>query len=159
MIMTKIKLTSNKLLKKLGIYLFLKGINRVEYLNLCKDYSKNIETNALYSEFNFSKNEKIYILSASFKHYIAPLFPKKVTVIGSDLKFKNDIIQDLLYNCFGVVKYNIFIEKFSPYIDILYTDSKSDKYLAKIASSIKIINGDNIYTCNSFKEFKQYFKI
>ena len=90
MILVKLKVLSNKNMKRIGIELFLKGIDKVKFQSLSLDYSKKIKLNKLYHNFDFTSNNEIYIVSASFTNYLTPLFPKNITVLGSEFIFKEE---------------------------------------------------------------------
>lgn len=157
MILAKLKVLSNKNMKRIGIELFLKGIDKVKFQSLSLDYSKKIKLNKLYHNFDFTSNNEIYIVSSSFTNYLTPLFPKNITVLGSEFIFKEEKILGLSFNCYESFKANILLKKGITKIDILYTDSYSDYSLACISEKIIIVNGDNTYECKNIEKFNSYF--
>ena len=157
MVLTKLKVFSNTNLKQIGINIFLKGILKQDLNSSAEDYSKTIKLNNLYDEFDFISKNSIYVVSASFTNYLRPLFPKNVTVFGSEFLFKNERIIGLSFNCFGFNKAKILVNNGVNKIDLLYTDSYSDLSLAKIARKIIIISRDKSFECNDIETFKSYF--
>lgn len=158
MIAAKLKLLSNTKLKKLGVYIFLSGINEDRLNLLAENYSKKINFNKLYYNYNFDSNNDIYVVSASFQNYIEPCFPVNIKVFGSELSIKNKKVRGLKLNCYKSKKAELLNQEKVTKIDILYTDSFSDYPLAKMAKKIIIIDGDKDYTCNNINSFKSYFK-
>jgi phosphoserine phosphatase len=157
MVLTKFKVLSNTDLKHIGIILFLKGMNQTQLQSTAINYSKKIQLNRLYREFDFFSKNIIYIVSASFTNYLRPLFPENVKVLGSEILFKKDKITGLSFNCFESNKAKILINKGVTEIDLLYTDSYSDFSLACMAKKIIIIHGDKSYECRNIESFKSYF--
>ena len=157
MLFAKLKVLSNSNMKRIGIVLFLKGIDKAKLKLLSVDYSRKIKLNKLYHNFDFTSSNEIYIISASFTNYLKPLFQKNVTVLGSEFIFKDDKISGLNTNCYGAIKARILADLGVSQIDVLYTDSYSDLSLALIANNIKIVNGDKIYECKNIEAFKSYF--
>ena len=157
MVFAKLKVLSNKNMKRIGIALFLKGIDKIQLQLLSIDYSKKIKLNNLYHEFDFMSNDKIYIASASFAGYLRPLFPSNVTILGSQLLFKENKVAGLKENCFKGKKAQILLAKGINTIDVVYTDSYSDFPLACMSEKIIIVNGDNTHECKNIEEFNSYF--
>ena len=151
MIFTKFKIINNLILKKLGVRLFLKNRN-IEELNLIGvKYAKKIKFNNIFKN-EFGKYESPIIVSASFKEYLKYIFPKN-HLIGSELKYENNIVKGVAVNCYSGLKLEMLNQFGIKKIDILYTDSLSDAPLAKIANEIVLVKGDKMVRCNSIKEF------
>jgi len=158
MFLTKVKLIGNANLKAKGIKLFLNPLTR-ETLNLkFKNYPKKIQFNSLYTDLKYDVDTKYYVLSASFEEYIRPIFPNFVTVFGSTIKYKNDVADDLLFNCYKENKMKVLNDHKIERIDSFYTDSFSDFAVAKIAKEIIIVNDNQLIGCKSIEEFIGYFR-
>ena len=158
MILTKVKWLENRKLKSKGIKLFLSKLNK-ETLNFkFKNYHKKIQFNSLYSDLEYDEDTKYYVLSASFQEYIHPIFPNFVTVFGSTIKYKNDVANDLLINCYKENKVRLLKENNIEVVDTFYTDSISDFEVAKMAKEIIIVKGDSFIRCSNIEDFINYLK-
>ena len=158
MLLTKLNYLKNEQLKTKGIQLFLSSLSR-EVLNFkFKNYHKLITFNSMFSNLEYNEDAKYYILSASFQEYIRPIFPNFVTVLGSTIKYRNDVAQELLFNCYKENKVNLLKDRDIEVIDTLYTDSFSDFCLAKMAKEIIIVNNNRLIKCKSCEDFAAYFK-
>jgi phosphoserine phosphatase len=155
MILTKFKLISNDALKEGGVKLFLKGKSKDEVERVAKNYAKTIKTNKVYKEMSFE--DRVLIVSASFEEYLKPLFPKNVEIVASKLKYKDNKVEGVLFNCYSKKKIDALKQKSVEEIDRFYTDSYSDKPLAKISKEIVLVRGDNQTICHSLKEFEEFF--
>lgn len=159
MILNKLNLISNFTLKDIGIKLFLKGIDKEQIEKKSIEFSKKIKFNNLFKRLSFNENNyKYFVITASFEDYVKPIFPKNVKVIGSKIKYINNTPVGLLFNCYGEEKLYSLKSLNINEIDILYTDSLSDLYLAKIAKKIYIVKKDKIFLCNGVEEFIRFFK-
>ena len=158
MTLAKLNLISNSKLKKSGVYLFLQGKDVKSIDKLSKIYSKRIKFNKLFNQYNFKKEKKVYIISASFDVYLRKIFPDNVIVIGSQIEYSSGVVIGLKYNCFKDEKINALSKKGVKKIDEFYTDSYSDFSLAKISKKIIIVNRDKLFDCKDIYEFNRYFK-
>ena len=157
MISTKLNFSSNDTLKDVGIKMFLKNLDNSELLEKFNSYHKSIKFNKIFTNLVFKDDVSYYVVSASLEEYLQPIFPNRITVFGSQIKYKNNKAIGLRYNCYKDQKVAILNNSNIKRIDVLYTDSYSDCALAEIANQIIIVNGDNQVICNSFNEFKRYF--
>jgi len=121
-----------------------------------KEYAKKIKTNNLYEEIENSSNT--YIVSASFEVYVKYLFKEPIKVFGSNLSFKDDKVESLLFNCYKENKKILLKKQKILKIDTFFTDSYSDKALAEIADRIVVVKGDTKMYMKDFDDFKRYFK-
>jgi phosphoserine phosphatase len=159
MISAKLNFVSNTKLKTIGVNLFLKNMNKKQVKKKSYEYSKKIKSNQLYHQLKFNNDADYYIVSASFKEYLKPMFPSNVSIVGSSLRYENDLVIGLEFNCYKEQKIFALNEFNLNSIDILYTDSYSDYPLARISKEINIVHRDNIYTCHKLEEFKEYFQV
>lgn len=142
-IASKLKLLNNLQLKKIGIYLFLKGKTQKEIEKTAKDYASIIRLNSIYSTDFLScpKQERI-IISASFEVYLKELFPGE-NIIGARLAYNQQKVIGIERNMFGKDKplalQKMDIETF----DCLYTDSYSDRPLMDIAGRVYLVENGN----------------
>ena len=145
MILFKLKICSNDFLKKVGINLFLKNLDRMYINKKARSYSKLIRVNKIFNDFDFNRDDiNIFIISASFEVYVKYMFPSNVNVIGSSLIFQKDKVFDLSVNCYGKQKL-LMLNKYNIYnIDEFFTDSFSDIYLAKVSNNVHIIKKDSV---------------
>ena len=157
MILTKFHVISNQRLKEIGVAFFLKGLNKKALEKLVDRYKELIPFNRVYNELSFEKENKYFIVSASFEEYLCVLFPHEVKVIGSRLSYKNGVVQGLAFNCYQEAKVEALRNNGIKTIDVLYTDSFSDEALAKIAKKIVIVSGDKEIEVYNIDEFKRYF--
>ena len=143
MVLTKFKLISNDALKEGGVKLFLKGKSKDEVERVAKNYAKTIKTNKVYKEMSFE--DRVLIVSASFEEYLKPLFPESVEIVASKLKYKDNKVEGVLFNCYSYKKVSVIKQKGIHFIDILYTDSYSDMPLIKISKqAFFVIDGEKI---------------
>jgi len=159
MLFAKINFISNDLMKKGGIFLFIKGMKSSTLEEKAKAYSNTITFNTLYKNYNFKVDDvSIYIVSASFSIYIKYIFPENANIIGSTFSIAKDSISGLDFNCYALKKNDALSSCGIHFIDEFYTDSYSDLSLAEISGKINVINGDNMFTFYNINEFKKYFK-
>lgn len=159
MVAFKIKLLSNTSVKKLGFFLFLKGKNIDFIEKQSNSYSKEICFNNLFESFKFSdRNQRVIIVSASYEVYLKFIFDTNVEVFGSSYEVKNKVLKKFLFNCYGDNKRKIINDQGIEIIDVLYTDSLSDRALALISRSINIVRNDRIVRCNNVREFDEFFR-
>ncbi len=156
MLLSKIGFISNTTMKELGVRLFLEGMDKEEFLKKSKEYSKSIVTNKLYNEV-IDKKEKCFILTGSFEDYIKPLFGDFVTILGSNISFKNDKVDKLGINIYKDKKIQILQKVGIKGVDRFYTDSFSDFEVAKISKRVFIVKGDEIKECKNLDDFCSYF--
>jgi phosphatidylglycerophosphatase C len=158
MLLAKIDLIKNERLKSKGIRLFLSPLSKEQLKFKFENYHNTIVFNSLYSNLDFAEDANYFVLSASFQDYIRPIFPDFINVIGSTIKYKDDVAQGLLFNCYKEGKVRLLKAQDIQEIDTLYTDSFSDFELAKMAKQIIIVNANRLIKCNTHQEFAAYFK-
>jgi phosphoserine phosphatase len=136
----KIKLIDNHQLKKLGIYIFLKGKTKEELKNAAESYASEIDLNTIYrTDFlNCAKQNRL-IISASYEIYINELFPDE-TIIASRLAYKQNRVEGIKRNVFGKNKQLILREMGIQTIEWLYTDSYTDRPLMEMAEQVYLVN-------------------
>jgi phosphoserine phosphatase len=135
----KIGLIRNRTLKRIGIYLFLKGKTRDELELAAQSYSEQIELNDIYvNRFQKTDGEK-WIVSASPEIYLRHLFPGD-NVVGTTFTYSGNKVVGLEINMFGQEKKRFLGEIGITKIHKLYTDSISDKSLMDISENVYIVN-------------------
>lgn len=143
MIFHKYKIIDNECLKKIGVYLFLKNISRIEIEKIATKYSRKVKLNKLYAINKIVKNK--IILTGSFEIYVKKILEPEYKVYGSKLIFSNDKVQGLKFNMYGENKLIFFKENFSnETIEEFYTDSLTDLPIMKIANKNYFVKGDKI---------------
>jgi phosphoserine phosphatase len=152
MVLAKFKFITNTQLKEFGIELFLSNVTKEEMKYKFDNYKDKIEYNFLFNKTDFT-SEEIYIVSASFEEYLKPIFPKNVKIIASKLKYHNDNIAGIDFNCYEKNKINALKEISISKIDIFYTDSISDLPLVKISDKTVLIKNDKEIICKNSEEF------
>ncbi|WP_138429458.1 haloacid dehalogenase-like hydrolase [Fodinibius saliphilus] len=143
-LLTKLNVITNTELKRLGIKLFLRGLKREKLEKVASDYSTKIKLNEVYrDDFGRYPPEKVVIMSASYQTYLKPLFPNH-RVVGSELLFDSSSqVADLHINMYGEQKKKWLNNQGIDEIDILFTDSYSDKPLMDIAKNVVMVkNGE-----------------
>lgn len=152
MIAHRLRVISNDSLKRIGVWIFLRG-KSINYLTECgKQYARNITLNKLYRT-EFTKYHTPYVVSASFIHYIAPLLPS-AKVLCSEIAFDQDSrVRSLRFNCHGQAKPKALQTCGIFAVDVLYTDSISDLPLAEMSKKIYLVKGDEVVECHNPKEF------
>ena len=136
----KLKIINNDRLKKIGISLFLKGKDKQYIDQKAKIYASSIKLNEIYkNDFLKYSNEDRIIVSASFIEYLKPLFPND-DIICSTLKYSpSDKVINLHENVYAEQKRVALENQGIVHIDILYTDSYSDKALMNISNKTFLI--------------------
>ena len=105
----------------------------------CKEFSKKIKTNALYSQ-TIWEEPHLVVASASFKEVLVHLFPSSVLVIGSEVAIGKQI--NITKHAMGKQKASLLRDAGIESFDRLYTDSLADLPLMRMASEVVWINGD-----------------
>jgi len=141
-ILNQARVISNTSFKKICVLIFIKGKSKQEINRCSLRYAKKIKFNKIYHSIFIKKNNP-YIVSASFRDYIRPLFPKN-RIVCSELEYRKNFVTRLKKNCYGIQKKKELNRLGIYEIDELYTDSFSDLPLAKISKNVYLVNGDNI---------------
>lgn len=146
-LMYKFGIISNTRLKKIGIYLYLKGVSKYNIKEIGEKYAKSIKLNYIYDEvFPEYTNDNVYVVSASFEDYLKPIFPH-IPVAGSKLLFDSqDKVKGIELNMFGENKRRYLNSLGIKKIDLLYTDSITDKPLMDMASQIHLVKDNKLQT-------------
>lgn len=122
---------------------------------LSKRYSKKIKFNNIYYNdyilFSEDKRNKVIISSASLSIYLNYIGFKEL--IASELEYNNDKPIGIKFHNYGENKLMKLKELGIDHINILYTDSKSDKSLASISNRVIIVGKDKKRICNSYEEY------
>jgi len=142
-VLYKIGLIKNRTLKRIGIFLFLKGKTRDELETAARRYSEQIELNDIYLN-NYKKTDgEKWIVSASPEIYLRHLFPGD-HVAGTTFTYSGNKVTGLKTNMFGQEKKKFLVEKGITRIHRLYTDSIDDKSLMDISEHVYIISQGHI---------------
>ncbi len=137
---TKLGLLSNTSLKRVGVKLFLDGQEKKRLENIGKQYASQIELNRIYREDLLKRPpENVLIISASYEEYLKPLFPDH-KVVGSRLDYnKENKVNGMLVNMHGTTKQQWLLKNGIREVDLLYTDSFSDKPLMDLAKRVILV--------------------
>jgi phosphoserine phosphatase len=140
----KTNLISNAQLKKVGVWLFLKGCSKEEIQLHAKSYAKKIKLNDVYDTvYQTSNSNDRLILTASFVDYVQPIFPED-RVYGSELEFHENRVKGLYRNMYHQEKVQQLKQMGIQRIERVYTDSFSDKPLMNIADNCFLVKGNHI---------------
>lgn len=156
--LAKFHILSNTHLKRTGVWLFLKGIKKNALNKKMKVYNSRIRFNNVFEELKFNNINEYYVVSASFKDYLRPIFYDSVHVIGSTLLYDGDKVKDLEFNCYKDKKVKELNKIGVKRIDEFYTDSYNDLPLAEISEKVFIVDRDSLIECNSLDDFIKCFR-
>ena len=157
MVCAYLNLISNHKLKNFGILIFLKNESASYVHKISTSYKNKIKFNKLFSEYNFNRNYRFYVVSASFEDYLKSVFPEHVVIVGSQIDYSNELVTGIKFNCYKENKLNALAKHGIFEIDVFYTDSYSDYALANISKKIMIVKDDQLHECNSIQDFNTYF--
>ena len=138
----KLNMISNSSLKKIALFLFLRGLTESKFDILSKSYSSKIRINTVIQKllFHINENHSVFIITASFSSYVSQIFKDlPVTVIGTEPFFCKGKLRSLKNNCYGVNKVYSLGERDIKKLDVLYTDSYSDFPLMKISKKVFMV--------------------
>lgn len=138
-------LINNLKLKSLFVYLYLKGTSKKVIEQKSKEFAKSIHFNKLYYDTYMKKYyDSALVISASFDEFLVHIVPKK-NLLASKLKYdKKENVIGVENNLFGVNKVYALNEINIYKVDLLYTDSFSDKPLMDISNSVILVKDDNV---------------
>jgi len=161
-VLLRLKIFSNDRLKQIGIFLFIYKYPK-DYIfeSAASFFTKITYHQKVIDELKKAlKDNSVYISSASFDDYLA-FFGQKydtVTLLCSTIKYIDNKVSGLEFNNFAENK-TLFFQQNNIEIDVFYTDSYSDKALAKISKKIILVqpNG-SLLEINSYLEFINFFK-
>lgn len=143
-ILYKLRICSNKRLKAVGIFLFLKGCEQKWLESQAENYASKIELNDLfYSVYSEIPKHEKYVLSAAPSVYLSKIFNGD-NVAGTELNYRNDRVQNLACNMYGEEKANYLKSIGYNRIEALYTDSYADKPLMEMANRVYIVKNGQI---------------
>ena len=137
----KFKIISNNRLKKIGVSLFLKGKDKSFIDEKGRLYASSINLNKIYYNdyLQYSIRDRM-VISASLIEYLKHKFPNE-KIFASSLKYsESKKVIGLEENLYAEQKRKFIEQKGIERIDILYTDSYSDKALMEISNKIFLIN-------------------
>lgn len=142
-VLYKTGLIKNRTLKRIGIYLFLKGKTRDELEIAARRYCEQIELNDIYLNHYQKTDGEKWIVSASPEIYLRHLF-RGDHVAGTTFTYNGNKVMGLETNMFGQEKKSFLGQKGITHIHKLYTDSITDKSLMDISEDVYIINQGQI---------------
>jgi HAD superfamily phosphoserine phosphatase-like hydrolase len=144
-IATKLGFISNYSLKKAGVRFYLYGIEKKQVEKIANAYSSQIALNEIYhKEFFKYAPDDVLIMSASYEEYLKPLFLNYL-VVGSKLRYDlNNRVDGIELNMYGKNKQKWLFDNGITEIDILYTDSISDKPLMDIAKTTILVKDNKM---------------
>lgn len=143
-IASKFKLLNNYQLKVCGVKLFLQGKSKDLIEKAAVAYAKKIQLNNVFEEQYLCclKNKRL-IISASFEDYIKILLADE-KILASQLEYKYGLVSGIKLNLFGKEKNVALLKDGVDKIDILYTDSYSDKPLMSISTKVYLVGNGKI---------------
>jgi phosphoserine phosphatase len=163
-ILYRFRIISNYNLKQMGIKLFLQGYSRDYIEAMSIKFNEQISYyDSVLEIFNshIETKDNVFISSASYHEYLT-VFSRKyenIKLSCSLIGYEDDKVTGLKFNNYEENKL-LYFQDNNFEIDIFYTDSYSDRFLAKKAKKIVIVTkkGDFV-VCNTYKEFYNYFKV
>lgn len=142
-ILYKSGVIKNNTLKRIGIFLFLKGRSRKELEAAAHKYSKEIELNDIYfNHYKKTEGEK-WVVSASPEIYLKHILGSD-RVAGTTFTYRDEKVEGLDVNMFGWEKRMFLNKKGIHHISEFYTDSLTDKPLIDIAQKVYIVENGEI---------------
>lgn len=140
----KLNIISNDMLKKIGVFMFLKGKTKREITMASIDYAKSIPLNNIYEKhyLSFLPQERM-IVSASFEEYLQHIFPNEI-IIGSKLSFDSNKVSGIEINLYGYKKKHKLAQMGINSIQLFYTDSYADKPLMEISKKVLLVERKSI---------------
>jgi len=157
MVSSKFGFISNTDLKKMGVFLFLKGKTKEAVEEAALRYRKKIKFNKLYHDLTFEEEKEHIVISASFEEYLKVLFPSHVKVVASKLAYKDGKVYGLERNCYADAKKEILRKEGVERLALFYTDSYSDLSIAKMAEKTVVVKGDTVQECLGVDAFRECF--
>lgn len=122
-----------------------RGMEITKFDEICKDFasaSPNLLNGPAIQAFNTHQKpgHQIVIVTASLVNWVKPFFTESITVLGTELEIKDNLITGKFKsgNCYGLKKKDIFLSLFpnrQNYILYYYGDSKGDKEMLEFADS------------------------
>ena len=163
-ILYRLKIVDNFTLKNCGVKIFFKNYDKKYIEKKEEEFIKKIKYfDEVFNKLkeHLHKGNKVYISSASFEEYLnsfSNLYSLPLTILASQLEFKDNKVKGIKFNNYGEKKADYF-KKNNIEIDLLYTDSYSDKSLAYLAKKIIIIDKKgHIIEIDSYEKFVNYFR-
>lgn len=144
-VLYKFRLISNDKLKQKGTRIFLSGIDEQELKKKGEAFSKRIVMNDIYENYFIRKYPEAIIASASYSIYLRHLFQPE-NIIGTELAWDNkNRACGVLFNAYGSHKVEKLRERGINKINILFTDSFSDRPLMELADQVYLVkNGKQL---------------
>lgn len=133
-------LISNAALKKVGVWLYLKGLSQENIDQIGRSYSRKIKLNNIYkSDFLKYSPDQVLIISASFEEYLKPLFID-YTVVGSKLRYNSENrVNGVITNMYGEKKREWLLNQNIDHVDVFYTDSYSDQPVIDLSNKVYLV--------------------
>lgn len=143
-ILYKVKIINNTRLKKVGVTLFLKNKSHSYLQEIGRQYAQTFKFNSVYYDVFLKTNpNKRLICTASFEDYVQYIFPGE-KIIASKLNYNHNKVKKLELNCYGFAKVKAIKEQSIHQVEVLYTDSFSDKPLMTISKKVYLVDGNQI---------------
>lgn len=134
---------TNDSIKEYGINTYLAGATEREITHWGRAFAPLIKTNHLL-QTEFTKYPSAWVVSASLKDYVEPRFPNH-KVLASVLRYRSDgTVTGYRRNLYGERKVAALRNAGVKRIDLLYTDSYSDRPLMDIAQKTILVRGDKM---------------
>lgn len=155
-VLRKFRAISNFSQKRIGCKLFINP-DLIKDQSLINEFAASIDlNNSVINElqqFMDDDTARVIICSASPKFYLQAILPD-LEIIGMEFFQRNGKLR-ISQHPYKDKKRELLKLHGIRKIEVLYTDSYSDKSLAEISDCTKLVNGDNISPCLSFDEFRK----
>lgn len=152
----KLRIITNLKQKQLGLNLFINKKNSISDISL-NSFCKSIKLKKFMLDLLEKKSleSRVIICSASPVIYIKKLLPK-VEVHGLEFSFNNNkyVISKHPYK---IEKLRILQEIGVKRIDEFYTDSYSDRFIARISNINVVVSKTKTYRFDNYHSFENYF--
>jgi phosphoserine phosphatase len=136
----KIGFISNDTLKKIGVWLYLKGLKKEDIKKFALKYSSKIKLNEIYkNDFLNYPPEDVIIISASFEDYLKPIF-SNYKVVGSTLEYDGETLVGMSTNMYGNRKKEWLSNRNIENVEVFYTDSLSDQPVIEISATVYLVD-------------------
>lgn len=143
-VLYKGRIVSNTSLKRVGVFLFLRGKTKDAISQAARSYCDHIQLNDLYETVYLQTAAKDrLIISASMIDYLNIVFPGE-QVYGSTLRFRDDKVSGLLKNMYGKNKLEALRDAGISGLEAVYTDSNSDSPLIELAEHAYLVQDSHI---------------
>lgn len=138
-------LIKNTRLKKILVWMYLKGMSYDNLIGKSKEFSKNIIFNKIYYEIYLGPSQNEYlVLSASFYEFLQFIVPSENLLASRLLCDSTNKVIGVKSNLYAFDKVKELERQGIFRVDKFYTDSYSDKPVMDISDEVYLVKGDLI---------------